>query len=127
MHDERGRAPTGEGHVCCRGADRSRGSSTARSTKLVGTIGDSTLLRGVMNVNGWNQYHIIARGPVLMQLMNGQLMAVALDEDAKHARPKGCSGSRCTSGRRSRSSSATCCIGKSRRSSYGLRPVVSFQ
>ena len=37
--------------------------------KVVGTIGDPTLLRGVMNVNGWNQYHIIARGPVLMQLI----------------------------------------------------------
>ena len=60
--------------------------------KVVGTIGDSTLLRGVMNVTGWNQYHIIARGPVLMQLINGQLMAVALDEDAKHFTAEGLVG-----------------------------------
>ena len=50
------------------------------------------MLRGVMNVNGWNKYHIIARGPVLMQLINGQLMAVALDEDTAHAVPEGLIG-----------------------------------
>jgi hypothetical protein len=60
--------------------------------KVIGTIADPTLLRGAMNVNGWNQYHIIARGPVLMQLINGQLMAIAIDEDAKHAAPEGVIG-----------------------------------
>lgn len=34
------------------------------------------------NVNGWNQHHIIARGPVLMHLVNGRLMSVFIDEDA---------------------------------------------
>ena len=56
---------------------------------MVGNIADPTLLRGVLNVNGWNRYHIIARGPVLMQLINDQLMAVAIDEDAKNAPPRG--------------------------------------
>ena len=60
--------------------------------KVMGTIADATLLRGVMNVNGWNRYHIIARGPVLMQLINNQLMAVAIDEDAKNAAPEGVIG-----------------------------------
>ena len=32
IHDERGRGP-GEGHACCRAADRSPGSSTARNTR----------------------------------------------------------------------------------------------
>jgi hypothetical protein len=45
-----------------------------------------------MNVNGWNHYHIIARGPVLMQLINGQLMAIALDEDPKHFAAEGVIG-----------------------------------
>ena len=30
--------------------------------KLVGTIDQTEALRGVVNINGWNQYHIIARG-----------------------------------------------------------------
>ena len=82
--------------------------------KVVGTIGDSTLLRGVMNVNGWNQYHIIARGPVLMQLVNGQLMAVAHRRGhASTRRRKGCSDSRCTWGRRSRWNTGMCCTGRS--------------
>ena len=73
-----------------------------------------------MNVNGWNQYHIIARGPVLMQFINGQLMAVAIDEDTQALRrPKGCSASRCTSGRRSKSNTGISCTrswGSDRRS-----------
>ena len=92
VHDERGRAPSGEGHVVLSKRGQVTRIVDGPRYKIVGTIGDATLLRGVMNVNGWNQYHIIARGPVLMQLMNGQLMAVALDEDAKHASPEGLLG-----------------------------------
>ena len=92
VHDERGRAPTGEGHVVLSRRGEVTRVVDGPKYKVVGTIGDPTLLRGVMNVNGWNQYHIIARGPVLMQLVNGQLMAVAIDEDAKHAAPEGLLG-----------------------------------
>ena len=60
--------------------------------KVVGNIGDPTLLRGVLNVNNWNRYHIIARGPVLMQFINEQLMAVAIDEDQKNAPAEGVIG-----------------------------------
>lgn len=85
VHDERGR-----------GVMSRRGEVTriveGPKFKVVGTIADSTLLRGVMNVNGWNQYHIIARGPVLLQFINGQLMAVAIDEDTKRATAEGVLG-----------------------------------
>ncbi|MEO7191113.1 MAG: DUF1080 domain-containing protein [Vicinamibacterales bacterium] len=92
VHEERGRSPAGEGHVVL-----SRRGEMTRVTdgphyKAVARIADPTLLRGVMNINGWNQFHIIARGPVLMQIMNGQLMAVAIDEDAKHAPTEGLLG-----------------------------------
>jgi hypothetical protein len=92
VHDERGRAPTGEGHVVLSRRGQVTRIVDGPKYKVVGTIGDATLLRGVMNVNGWNQYHIIARGPVLMQLINGQLMAVALDEDSQHAVSEGVLG-----------------------------------
>jgi hypothetical protein len=92
VHDERGRAPTGEGHVVLSKRGQVTRIVDGPKYKVVGTIGDPTLLRGVMNVNGWNQYHIIARGPVLMQLINGQLMAVALDEDTRHAVSEGVLG-----------------------------------
>jgi hypothetical protein len=92
VHDERGRSPSGEGHVVLARRGQMTRIVDGPTYKSVATIGDGTLLRGVMNVNGWNQYHIIARGPVLMQIMNGQLMAVAIDEDATHAVPEGLLG-----------------------------------
>ena len=92
VHDERGRAPSGGGHVVLsRRGDITRVVDGPKY-KVIGTIADATLLRGAMNVNGWNQYHIIARGPVMMQLINGQLMAIAIDEDAKHFAPEGLIG-----------------------------------
>jgi hypothetical protein len=85
VHDERGR-----------GVMSRRGEVTriveGPTFKVIGTIGDSTLLRGVMNVTGWNQYHIIARGPVLLQFLNRQLMAVAIDEDPKNFTAEGVLG-----------------------------------
>lgn len=92
IHDERGRAPGGEGHVVLSRRGQVTRIVDGPKYKVVGSIGDWTLLRGAMNVTGWNKYHIIARGPVLMQLINGQLMAVALDEDTKNAIPEGVIG-----------------------------------
>ena len=60
--------------------------------KSVGRIAGATDLRGVINVNNWNRYHIIARGPMLLQLLNGQLMAVLIDEDAKNRALEGVLG-----------------------------------
>jgi hypothetical protein len=92
VHDERGRAPTGEGHVVLSRRGQVTRVASGPQYKVLATIGDPTLLRGVMNVNGWNLYHIIARGQVLIQIINGQLMAVAIDEDAAHATPEGLIG-----------------------------------
>lgn len=98
VHDERGRAPSGEGHAVLSRRGEVTRVAEGPKYKVVGTIGDPTMLRGAMNVNGWNRYHIIARGPVLIQLINGQLMAVAIDEDAKNAPPEGVIGLQMHSG-----------------------------
>lgn len=50
---------------------------------VVGVIGDRNALGGYVRDNGWNQYEIIARGPVMMHILNGQLMAVFIDDDPK--------------------------------------------
>ena len=89
IHDERGRKP---GHVVLAKRGMVTRISEGPKYKTLGSIADSTLLRGVVNVNGWNRYHIIARGPVLMQIINGQLMAVTIDEDTKNAVPEGLLG-----------------------------------
>ena len=54
------------------------GSTTPQ---LLGYICNRAALGGYVVTNGWNQYEIIARGPVMMHLINGQLMAVFIDDD----------------------------------------------
>jgi hypothetical protein len=91
VHDERGRGP-GEGHAVLSRRGQVTRIVDGPKYKVVGSIGDPTMLRGVLNVNGWNRYHIIARGRVLMQLINDQLMAVAIDEDSKNFDAEGLIG-----------------------------------
>ena len=52
-----------------------------KSNRLVGTIGDRLALGGYVKVNDWNDYEIIARGGVMMHIMNGQLMAIFIDDN----------------------------------------------
>jgi hypothetical protein len=49
--------------------------------RLVGTIGDRTALSGVVKEGDWNEMEVIARGGVMMHFLNGQLMAVLVDDD----------------------------------------------
>jgi len=49
--------------------------------RLMGTIGDRQALGNLVKMNDWNQYVVIARGPVFIHVVNGQLMAVMVDDD----------------------------------------------
>ena len=53
----------------------------ARSKTLIGTIADRTALGNVVKMNDWNQYVVIARGGTFIHVVNGQLMAVMIDDD----------------------------------------------
>jgi len=50
--------------------------------RLLGNIGDRTALSGYVKNNDWNQYLIMARGGTFIHVLNGQLMAVLVDDDA---------------------------------------------
>ena len=52
-----------------------------RPPVLVSTFGDATELAKAVT-DDWNAVHIIARGSTLTHLLNGQLMAVVVDDDA---------------------------------------------
>jgi len=41
-------------------------------------------LKSLIKVNDWNQLHIIARGNALTHVLNGRLMAAAIDDDASN-------------------------------------------
>jgi hypothetical protein len=53
----------------------------ARSKTSMGTIGDRTALGNVIKMRDWNQYVVIARGGSFVHIVNGQLMAVMIDDD----------------------------------------------
>jgi hypothetical protein len=53
----------------------------ATRKRLMGNIGDRQALGGVVKMNDWNDYTIIARGGVFLHILNGQLMAVMIDDD----------------------------------------------
>jgi hypothetical protein len=89
LHEERGRKP---GHVVLASRGQVTRITDGPKYNVLATIGDSTLLRGVVNVTGWNSYHIIGRGPVMIQILNGQLISATIDEDSKNFVPEGLVG-----------------------------------
>jgi hypothetical protein len=56
-------------------------SEAGKPPRLVGTIGDRSQLGTYVKDGEWNQYTIIARGGVILHILNGQLMAVLVDDD----------------------------------------------
>jgi hypothetical protein len=53
----------------------------AAKKRLVGTIGDRNALGDLVKMDDWNQYTVIARGGTFIHIVNGQLMAVLVDDD----------------------------------------------
>jgi hypothetical protein len=49
--------------------------------RIMGTIGDRTELGKLVKMNDWNEYTVIARGGTFIHVLNGQLMAVMVDDD----------------------------------------------
>jgi hypothetical protein len=56
-------------------------SVAGRAPRLVGTIGNLAELETYVRTNDWNQYEVIARGGTLIHILNGQVMAVEIDDD----------------------------------------------
>ena len=58
-------------------------SSATERPEVVATIGDRAALGTKVLKDGWNQYTVIARGGVLMQVLNGQLMSIYIDDNPR--------------------------------------------
>ncbi len=56
-------------------------SAKGHDPRLMGLIGDRSALGGYVRNNDWNEYTIMARGGTFIHVMNGQLMAVYLDDN----------------------------------------------
>jgi len=51
-----------------------------------------TDLKGIFNINGWNQVHIIARGNMITEIVNGNVTSILVDDDVKGRLLKGLIG-----------------------------------
>ncbi len=51
------------------------------SKRLMGYVGDRKELAKYIKTTDWNEYTVIARGPVCIHILNGQVMAVMIDDD----------------------------------------------
>ena len=57
--------------------------------KTVKEIGDGEALKKTCRDGEWNELEIIARGPLIIQKINGQVFSKLTDHDKKHAMSKG--------------------------------------
>lgn len=55
----------------------------------VGSVGSADELRNVIKLNDWNQIEIIARGNTLIQLINGRVASIVVDDDSTHRKMQG--------------------------------------
>ena len=60
-----------------------------RRPRAIAAIGDRDAMRSAVRQGEWNQLHIIARGGTLTHIVNGQLMAVVIDDDPAARRSAG--------------------------------------
>jgi hypothetical protein len=60
----------------------------SKNARLLGNIGSRDALGGYVKINDWNQYEIIARGGTFIHIINGQLMAVYIDDDLNSSNNK---------------------------------------
>jgi len=68
-----------------------RVDNTAKPT-VIGSLGDAAALAGFIKAGDWNEYHLIARGPVITHILNGHVMSVVVDDDVKNRRAAGLIG-----------------------------------
>ena len=74
IYEERGR-----GFLAMRGQFTYIGDG--KKPALVGSLGDGNQLKELIHADGWNDLHLIARGNTLVQLLNGRVMSMLIDDD----------------------------------------------
>lgn len=74
LYEERGR-----GFLAMRG--QAAHIAEGARPRVIGNLRNGDELKSVIKSGGWNQVHIIARGNTLVHILNGEVMAVAIDED----------------------------------------------
>lgn len=85
IYEERGR-----GFLALRG--QATLVEAGKKARVVARIGDGEALKSVVRNGAWNRLHIIARGNVLAQVLNDQLMSLVVDDDSERRSMRGLLG-----------------------------------
>jgi hypothetical protein len=81
---------TGRGIIAWRG--QVVRTEEGKSPRLLATLGNPEELGGFVKIEGWNQFHIIARGNTMTHIINGHVMSVLIDDDPTKFRKSGLIG-----------------------------------
>jgi hypothetical protein len=63
-----------------------------KKPQVIASLGDAKELAVFIRNDDWNEYHLISRGNVLTHILNGRVMSVVFDEDARNRRRDGLLG-----------------------------------
>lgn len=85
IYEERGR-----GFLALRG--QSVSVETGPKPAPLGSLGNETELKSAIHEHGWNEYRILARGNILVQIVNGRVMSMLIDDDTHNRKMDGLIG-----------------------------------
>lgn len=85
IYEERGR-----GFLALRGQFVSL--EPGRKPSVLGSLGEDAVLKNLIRAPGWNDYDIVARGNVLIQILNGRVMSGLTDDDVANRKMEGLIG-----------------------------------
>ncbi|HEY1214748.1 MAG TPA: DUF1080 domain-containing protein [Bryobacteraceae bacterium] len=85
IYEERGR-----GFLALRGQFTS--IPNGQKPGLIGSVGAGEELKKLIKSEGWNDLHIIARGNTLIQMINGRVMSMLIDDDTANRKMEGLLG-----------------------------------
>jgi Domain of Unknown Function (DUF1080) len=85
IYEERGR-----GFLALRG----QSVSVKKGAKpvVLASLGSEADLKAAIKTQDWNEYHIIARANILIQILNGRVMSMLMDDDASNRKMDGLIG-----------------------------------
>ena len=76
LYEERGR-----GIMALRG--QMTYTEPGKNARVIGQLQDGDELKGYIKINAWNQFHVIARGNLLVHVLNGHVTSVMIDDDTE--------------------------------------------
>ncbi|MHB1021631.1 MAG: 3-keto-disaccharide hydrolase [Acidobacteriaceae bacterium] len=65
---------------------------TGKPPAVIGSLGTADELKSFIKPGEWNRYHIIARGNVLIHILNGHVMSEVIDDDTANRKFSGLIG-----------------------------------